>query len=155
MKTLKTCWILTRYCVFHCGAEKFMVKLNTCTCINVRCIKKVMWNLYTVKFLMIFKSSNLTIIFVHEFMYINVQVYIRLYIYLGSIKFLDDVLAFFAGVTNTHKLYLPMVYEQSVSNDLNNREGRFPSGNWAIFNIPEDTNRWETVRHTELNIWRN
>lgn len=62
-------------------------------------------------------------------MYINVQVYIRLYIYLGSIKFLDDVLAFFAGVTNTHKLYLPMVSEQSVSNDLNNREGRFPSGN--------------------------
>lgn len=63
MKTLKTCWILTRYCVFHCGAEKFMVKLNTCTCINVRCIKKIMWNLYTVKFFMIFKSSNLTIIF--------------------------------------------------------------------------------------------
>lgn len=62
-------------------------------------------------------------------MYKNVPVYIRLYIYLGSIKFLDDVLAFFAGVTNTHKLYLPMVYEQSVSNDLNNREGRFPSGN--------------------------
>lgn len=44
-------------------------------------------------------------------MYINVSVYIRFYIYLGSIKFLDDVFVFFVGVINIYKFYFSMVYE--------------------------------------------
>lgn len=70
MKILKICLILIRYCVFYCGVEKFMVKLNICICINVRCIKKVMWNLYIVKFFMIFKFLNL-IICDNYFLYMN------------------------------------------------------------------------------------
>ena len=71
-------------------------------------------------------------------------------LYLCSIKFLDNVFIFFAGITYTHKFHLPMVREQGVPNDLDNRKGRFPSRNGAVFNIPENAYRRDTAGHAEL-----
>lgn len=71
---------------------------------------------------------------------------------LAVVELLDDRFAFFIDVTHTDKLSLAVTLEKAAPYSINHSRCRAPTGNTAVFNVPEHAHRRDVFWNTSL--WR-
>lgn len=75
--------------------------------------------------------------------------------YLAVVQLLNNFFIFFTDVTHTDELCLSVTFKKLLPNPLHNCYSWTASGNWAVLNIPEDSNGGQIFQNLacHCNFW--